>query len=153
MNDTIVPADQAVSEYGYRFEDLSVGMTASYARTVAEGDISLFAGVSGDDNPVHINDEFARHTLFGGRIAHGVLTASYISTVLGTALPGPGCIYVEQNLRFKAPVRIGDTVRATVTVTGLIAEKRFVQLNTVCTVKGKVVIDGAATVMVPDRPR
>ncbi len=139
------------SDYGYRFEDLAPGMSASYARTVSEADISLFAGVSGDMNPVHLNHDFANGTLFQGPIAHGILTASFISTVIGTRLPGPGCIYVEQNLRFKAPVRAGDTVRATVTIPCLVPEKRFVQMKTVCHVRDKMVIDGTATVMVPPR--
>src|SRR5262249_28118598 len=87
--------------HGYYLEDLSVGMTAVYAKTVTDADVVLFAGVSGDVNPVHLNQEFAERTMFRGRIAHGMLTASFISTVLGTKLPGPGCIYISQNLKFK----------------------------------------------------
>ena len=87
--------------HGYYFEDLSVGMSASYAKTITETDIVLFAGISGDVNPVHLNQEFASDTMFEGRIAHGMLTASFISTVLGTKLPGPGCIYLRQDLRFR----------------------------------------------------
>ena len=97
--------------HGYYFEDLSVGMSASYAKTITETDIVLFAGISGDVNPVHLNQEFASDTMFEGRIAHGMLTASFISTFLGTKLPGPGCIYLRQDLRFLAPVRPGDTVQ------------------------------------------
>ena len=99
-------------KYGYYLEDLELGMTAIYAKTVTEADVVLFAGISGDINPVHLDNEFAKGTMFKGRIAHGMLTASFISTVLGTNLPGPGCIYVSQNLKFRAPVRIGDTVRS-----------------------------------------
>jgi 3-hydroxybutyryl-CoA dehydratase len=136
---------------GYMLEDLAVGMTAAYARTVTEADIVMFAGVSGDTNPVHVNQEYARSTVFKGPIAHGMLTASFISTVLGTKLPGPGCIYLSQDLRFRAPVHIGDTVRAEVKVSEIVAEKKRVVLTTRCTVGDKVVLDGTAVVMVPSR--
>ena len=139
--------------HGYYFEDLEVGMTEAYAKTLTETDIVLFAGISGDINPVHLNHEFASQTMFEGRIAHGMLTASFISTVIGTKLPGPGCIYVSQSLRFKAPVRTGDTVTATCTVTKLIPEKKFIELKTVCSVGGKPVVDGEATIMVPSRAK
>ena len=138
-------------DQGYFLEDLKVGMSATYARTVTEADIVLFAGVSGDTNPVHLNHEYAFTTMFGGRIAHGMLSAGYISTALGTKLPGPGCIYMAQNLKFKAPVKAGDTVRATVTITEIITEKKRVTLSTICTVSDKVVIEGDATVMVPSK--
>ena len=95
---------------GYCIEDLSVGMSAVYARTVTETDIVLFSGVSGDSNPVHMNELYARGTIFKTRIVHGMLTASFLSTVIGSKLPGPGSIYLSQNLRFRAPVRAGDTV-------------------------------------------
>lgn len=107
--------------------------------------------MSGDTNPVHLDQDFANQTPFHGRIAHGMLTASFLSTVMGTKLPGPGCIYIKQSLRFMAPVRVGDTVTARVTVASLKPEKKFAELHTVCTVGGKVVIDGEATVMVPSR--
>jgi 3-hydroxybutyryl-CoA dehydratase len=136
---------------GYFFEDLSVGQSASFGKTITEADILLFAGVSGDTNPVHINAEAAAASMFKERIAHGMLSASLISTVLGTRLPGAGTIYLGQNLKFRAPVKIGETVTATVTVTTLDAAKKRVTLNTVCTVAGKTVIDGEATVMVPSR--
>lgn len=138
--------------HGYYFEDLSEGMSASYERTVNDEDIQAFAAVSGDDNPVHLNDEFAAATMFKTRIAHGILSASYISTVVGTKLPGPGAIYVAQSLKFKAPVRAGDTVVSTATITGLVPEKRFVVLETVCTVNDKPVLTGEATLMVNARP-
>ncbi|MGL1833274.1 MaoC family dehydratase [Rhodocyclaceae bacterium SMB388] len=137
--------------YGYDFEDLTVGMTASIGRTVSEADILAFAGVSGDTNPVHLDAEFAASTMFAGRIAHGMLSASYVSTVFGTRLPGPGCIYVSQSLRFKAPVRVGDTVVARVTVTALDPDKRRASFDTVCTVAGKTVLDGQAVLMIPAR--
>ncbi len=134
---------------GYAMEDLSVGMTALFAKTVTEADIVLFAGISGDINPVHLNHEFASETIFEGRIAHGLLTASFISTVIGTKLPGPGAIYLKQSLNFKAPVRAGDTVNARATITAIDANKRRVVLETVASVGDKVVLDGEALVMVP----
>lgn len=136
---------------GYFIEDLSVGMSASFQKTVTEADIVLFAGVSGDTNPVHINEEYARKTFFKGRIAHGMLGAAYISTVLGTRMPGPGAVYVSQNLRFRAPVRAGDTVTARVTVADIILEKRRALMNTMVTVGETVVIEGDATVSLPTR--
>ena len=98
---------------GYEFEDLRVGMSAAFAKTITEADIVMFAGVSGDNNAIHINEEFAASTLFKGRIAHGMLSASVISAAIANKLPGPGTIYMSQSLRFRAPVRAGDTVRAT----------------------------------------
>lgn len=148
-----IPRDIFDELHGYYFEDLHEGMTAVFAKTVTEADIVTFAGVTGDTNPLHINQEFARETMFEGRIAHGMLTASLISTVIGTKLPGPGCIYVSQSLKFKAPVRVGDTVTARVSVTRLVAEKRFVELRTICTVNGKPVLEGDASILVPPRPR
>ena len=132
---------------GYDFEDLSVGMTATFAKTITEADIVLFASVSGDNNAMHINEEFAQTTQFKGRIAHGMLSASVISAAIAGRLPGPGTIYLSQNLRFKAPVRPGDTVHAIVTIKELMPEKRRVSLTTICTVGGKIVIDGDALVM------
>ncbi|MEO1222870.1 MAG: MaoC family dehydratase [Pseudomonadota bacterium] len=136
---------------GYFIEDLSVGMSASFQKTVTEADIVLFAGVSGDTNPVHINEEYARKTFFKGRIAHGMLGAAYISTVLGTRMPGPGAVYVSQNLRFRAPIRAGDTVTARVTVADIVLEKRRALMNTMVTVGETVVIEGDATVSLPTR--
>jgi len=137
---------------GYYLEDLAVGMSASYAKTVTDADIVLFAGVSGDINPVHLDEDYANGTAFKGRIVHGLLTASFISAVLGTKLPGPGCIYVSQNLKFKAPVRIGDTVRARVTVTAIDQARARVKVSTLCQVGETVVIDGEAELVVPRRP-
>lgn len=136
---------------GYYFEDLKVGMTAVFGKTVTDADICIFAGVSGDTNPVHLNDDYAKATMFKGRIAHGMFGASLISAVFGTKMPGPGCIYVSQNLRFKAPVRVGDTLIARVTVKNLLPQKKFVEFDTVCTVAGKTVMDGDAILMVPSK--
>ncbi len=136
---------------GYYFEDLSLGQSASFAKTITEADILLFAAVSGDTNPVHINAEAAAASMFKERIAHGMLSASLISTVLGTKLPGAGTVYLGQNLKFKAPVRIGQTVTATVVITALDAARKRVTLSTTCTVEGKAVIEGEAIVMVQAR--
>ncbi len=135
----------------YFFEDLAEGMSAEFAKTVTEADIVAFAGVTGDFNPMHVNEEFARETMFEGRIAHGLLSAGFISTVFGTRLPGPGAVYIAQDLKFKAPVRIGDTVTARVEVVELIPEKNRAVFRTVCTVGNTVVLDGEATLMVPSR--
>jgi 3-hydroxybutyryl-CoA dehydratase len=136
---------------GFFLEDLSVGQSATYAKTVTDADIVLFAGISGDVNPVHLDQDYATGTMFKGRIAHGMLTASFISAVLGNKLPGPGCIYVSQNLKFKAPVRIGETVRATVTVTAIDEARGRDTVSTVCKVGDTVVIDGEAQLLVPRR--
>ncbi len=137
--------------HGYYFEDLREGMRDVYAKTVTDADVMAFAGISGDTNPIHLNHEFASETIFEGQVAHGMLTASFISTVIGTKLPGPGCIYVSQSLRFKAPVKVGDTVTATCTVTKLIPEKRLIEMDTICSVGGEVVLDGQATILVPSK--
>ncbi len=136
---------------GLFFEDLTVGQTASFGKTITEADILLFSAVSGDTNPVHLDAEFAATTPFKGRIAHGMLSAGLISAVLGTRLPGPGTIYLGQTLKFRAPVHIGDTVTATVTVATLDPVKKRATLTTVCTVGGKPVIEGEASVMIPSR--
>ena len=131
---------------GHDFEDMHVGMTATYAKTITEADIVLFAGASGDNNAMHTNEEFAATTPFKGRIAHGMLSASVISAAIANKLPGPGTVYMRQNLEFRAPVRAGDTVHATVTVREMLAEKKRVVLETVCRVRGTVVITGEALV-------
>lgn len=136
---------------GYVLEDLAVGMSATYDHIVTEADIVTFAGVTGDTNPVHLNKDYAATTVFKGQIAHGMLTAGFISTVLGTKLPGPGCIYVSQDLRFRAPVRIGDTVRAEATVSEVVLDKKRVVLLTKCSVGDKIVLDGTAVLMVSSR--
>ncbi len=136
---------------GYAFEELAVGVTARHGKTVTDADVVLFSGVSGDTNPLHLNHDFASRTMFGGPIAHGMLTASLISAVIGTRLPGPGCVYMSQSLFFRAPVRVGDTVEARATVVELMPAKRRARLETVCAVDGTVVLDGEALVMVPAR--
>ena len=142
---------QPPSLYGYFFEDLSIGMQGTVSRTITETDLRNFSGVSGDTNPMHLNEEFAKETPFGGCIVHGMLTASLISAVIGTKLPGPGCIYMSQSLKFMAPVRVGDTVYAVATVKELIAEKKRVILETKCYVRDIIVIDGEALIKVPSR--
>ncbi len=138
--------------HGYYLEDLKPGMTASYAKTITDADVVLFAGVTGDDNPVHINAEYAATTMFEKRIVHGMFSAGLISAVLGTRMPGPGAIYIDQQLSFKAPVFIGDTVVATATVLEVDEKRRRVKLETICRVKDKVVAQGVATNMVDRRP-
>ena len=135
----------------YFFEDLELGMEASHEKTVSEDDIASFAEVSGDYNPVHMDEDYAAGTFFKSRIAHGMLTASFISTALGTRLPGLGCIYLSQNLRFLAPVRIGDTVKALARVASLDMTRRRAQFACHCEVNGKIVVEGEAMVFVPSR--
>ena len=137
---------------GVFFEDLSVGQEASLSKTVSEADIVAFAEISGDKNPVHIDAQYAAGAMFKERIAHGMLSAAYISAVFGMKLPGPGAIYISQTLNFKAPVKIGDTVVTTVKVIELIAEKKRARFETVCSVNGKAVVQGEAVLMVPARP-
>lgn len=132
-------------------EDLAVGQAAQLSRTVAAADLDAFAAVTGDDNPLHLDDDFAASTPFKGRIAHGMLAAGYISAVIGTRLPGPGAIYVSQTLRFRRPVRIGDEVTARVEITGLDQVRARATLATTCRVGGKVVVEGEAEVIVPQR--
>src|SRR5271165_4707921 len=133
---------------GYDIEDLSLGMSATFGKTITESDIGLFAGISGDTNALHINEEYAASTFFGGRIAHGILTTGLISATIANQLPGPGSIYMEQNIRFLAPVRPGDTVNATVKVKEIIADRGHVILDTVCRVGATDVISGEAKVKV-----
>ena len=140
------------TKQGYFIEDLTVGMVAEFERTVTGSDIDMFADVSGDTNPVHLDEDYAATTVFKSRIAHGMLTASFISTILGTKLPGPGSIYLSQSLRFKAPVKPGDKVVARATVTELRSERRRATLTCECLVGDTIVLDGEAEVMVPSRP-
>ena len=130
-------------------DDLRPGMSASYSKTFNQADIDEYGKLSGDMNPVHFDPEFARHTVFGGTIAHGMLSAGLISTVLGMKLPGAGCIALGVNLRFRAPVRPGDTVTATCTVKTIDKIKRRVTLDCNCKVKDTVVVEGEALVMAP----
>ena len=148
MDDVRVSENHGV---GYALEDLTVGMTAAYEHVVTDADVVKFADISGDHNPVHLDEAYARTTRFKGRIVHGILSASFLSTAIASRLPGPGTIYLTQNLTFRAPVRIGDKVEARVTVTEIIRDKARVVLKTVCRVGDTVVIDGDALVMVPSR--
>lgn len=134
------------------FEDLSVGMEASHKKRITDDDIQIFANLSGDDNPVHLCDDYASGTVFKERIAHGILTASLISTVLGTKLPGPGSIYISQSLNFRAPVMIDDEVTAIARIITLLPEKSRVIFACNCDVNGKTVLDGEAVILVPSRP-
>ena len=136
----------------YTFKDLYIGQNASLSKTITDADIQMFSTVSLDTNPIHLNEEHARRSRFGERIAHGMLSAGLISAVLGTRLPGPGTIYVSQSLNFRAPVRIGQTVTAVVEITDLNPARKSVTLRTACMVKENVVIDGEACVLVPARP-
>jgi len=135
------------------FEDLSIGQTESFAKMVSSSDVVGFAEVTGDRNPIHLSEHFAAQTAFGTRIAHGLYTASLISALLGTRLPGPGAIYISQSLHFRAPVRIGDTVTVTVAVAELLPEKSRATLNCSCRVGEDVVLDGEAVVKVPLRAK
>jgi 3-hydroxybutyryl-CoA dehydratase len=131
------------------FEDLAVGMKERLSKTIASSDVVGFAEVTGDRNPIHLSEHFAARTPFGTRIAHGLYTASLISAVLGTRLPGPGAVYISQTLQFRAPVRIGDTVDVDVEVAELMPEKHRARLTCTCSVAGEVVLTGEALVKVP----
>lgn len=146
-----VPPDIWKELHGYYYEELELGMFAVLSRTVQATDIATFAGVSGDTNPVHLSEEFAADTIVEGRICHGMLTASFISALIGTKLPGPGCLYVNQSLRFKGPVRIGDTVNTRVTITGLQDDKGRAILWCECFVGDKVMLEGEAIVQITKR--
>jgi 3-hydroxybutyryl-CoA dehydratase len=135
----------------YYIEDLEPGMSESYSRTVTEEDIQKFGEVSGDFNPVHFDEDYAKKTIFRGRIAHGLLTAGYISTVLGTKLPGAGAIFMGASIRFTGPVRIGDEVTAICTVREVFLEKKRVICDCVCKVGENNVIEAEATLLVPSR--
>lgn len=133
------------------FEDLSLGMTETLRKMVNSADVVGFAEVTGDRNPIHLSEHFAAKTPFGTRIAHGLYTASLISAVLGTRLPGPGAIYISQTLNFRAPVKIGDTVEVRVSVAELMLEKFRARLSCTCSVEGETVLDGEAWVKVPSK--
>ena len=141
-----------MAEQSYFIEDLSAGMEATYARVASREDIDMFAQVSGDTNPLHLDEAYAATTMFNGCIAHGMLSAGYISKVLGTQLPGPGAIYLSQSLKFKAPVRPGDQVDTRVEITGLDEARRRVTVNCECRVGETVVVSGEAQLLVPARP-
>jgi len=133
----------------YSIDEIEIGMSASYSQTITDADVKLFAGISGDNNPVHLSDEYADGSRFKKRIAHGLLSASFFSALFGTKLPGKGCVYVSQQLNFKKPVYLGETVTAKVTVTEIDVKKKRVFFETVCTVKKKKVITGSAELYIP----
>ncbi|MBH0238187.1 MaoC family dehydratase [Methylobrevis albus] len=133
------------------YEDLSVGMRETYLKTVLDSDVIGFAQISGDHNPIHLSEHFAARTRFGGRIAHGLYTASLISAVLGMRLPGPGAVYLSQTLKFRAPVRIGDVIAVSVEVAELIEKGSRARLTCEARVDNTLVLDGEAMVMVPRR--
>ena len=135
------------------FEDLRVGMRETLMRTVMDDDVVDFARISGDENPIHLSERYAATTRFGQRIAHGLYTASLISAILGTRLPGPGAVYRSQTLNFHAPVKIGDVVTVIVEVVELVAEGRNARLRCEALVDGKVVLDGEAAVTVPSKAK
>jgi 3-hydroxybutyryl-CoA dehydratase len=135
------------------FDDLHVGMTERYTKTVKSSDVVGFAELTGDRNPIHLSEHFAAKTPFKGRIAHGLYTAGLLSAVIGTRLPGPGAIYISQTLSFIAPVRIGDTVEATVRVVELIERGYRVKLLCQCAVGSKIVLEGDAMIKMPPRPQ
>ncbi len=139
---------------GKTIDELTVGDTAKFSKTISESDVYLFAGVTGDLNPAHVNEDYAKSTFFKTRIAHGMLSASFISTVIGTMLPGPGTIYMRQEVSFLAPVKIGDTVTAIVEIAEIMADKKRVRLKTYCiNQKNKTVVDGEAIVSPPRAPQ
>lgn len=132
-----------------KFEDISIGMCESYSQTITDSDIKVFSGISGDKNPIHMDEEYAETSRFKKRIAHGLMSASYFSAIFGTRLPGPGCVYVSQSLNFLRPVYMGDTIKAEVTVTGVDEKRRRVFFDTLCKVKNKSVISGVAEIYIP----
>jgi 3-hydroxybutyryl-CoA dehydratase len=136
---------------GHYFEDLHVGMEASLARTVGDNDLHVFASLTGDANPIHLDEVYAADTPFRQRIAHGMLSSSYISAVFGTKLPGPGCVYISQTLNFRAPVFIGDHVTATVRISDLIERRKRAIFTCSCAVGPKIVVEGEAVIQIPSR--
>jgi 3-hydroxybutyryl-CoA dehydratase len=136
---------------GYFFEDLHVGMEASIAHIVSREAIQAFADLSGDNNPIHLDEDYAKETPFRRPVAHGILSASYISAIFGTKLPGPGSIYISQTLNFRAPVHIGDHVIATVRLSDLIEHRKRAIFTCACSVGDKIVLEGEAVLMVPSR--
>lgn len=139
---------------GTTIDQIKMGDAAELTKTVSETDIYLYAGITGDFNPAHVNETYAQTTFFKTRIAHGMLTAGFISAILGTKFPGPGTIYLKQDLSFMAPVMIGDTITARAEVVEVVAEKNRVRLKTTCTnQQGKIVLDGEALVLAPKAPK
>ena len=144
--------DQSTAPVVRYFDEISEGMSGEFSKTVTEQDVTTFAEVTGDKNPIHLDADYAASSIFGQRIAHGMLAAGYISAVFGYNFPGPGWIYVNQTLQFKAPVFFGDTMTAVVTATKLIPKKQMIEFDTIVSVGDKVVVEGVATLMSPKRP-
>jgi 3-hydroxybutyryl-CoA dehydratase len=134
----------------YKLEDIKIGMSESYSQTITDADVKDFSGISGDKNPVHMDEVYAKESRFGKRIAHGMLSSSFFSALFGTKLPGQGCVYVAQSLKFRKPVYIGDTVTATVEVTSIDIDKRRVFFDTYCKVGKSKVITGIAEIYIPE---
>lgn len=134
----------------YKLEEIKIGMSESYSQTITDADVKDFSGISGDKNPVHMNEEYAKASRFGKRIAHGMLSSGFFSALFGTKLPGQGCVYVAQSLKFRKPVYIGDTVTATVEVTSIDIDKRRVFFDTYCKVGKSKVITGVAEIYIPE---
>ncbi|WP_168405044.1 MaoC family dehydratase [Acinetobacter indicus] len=130
-------------------EDIQIGMKVSYSQTITDSDIKTFAGLSGDHNPVHVDEKYAENSRFKRRIAHGLMSAGFFSQLFGTKLPGPGCVYTAQSLKFLRPVYINDTVVATVEVIAIDLLRKRVWFKTYCTVNNKIVIDGQAEIYIP----
>lgn len=133
----------------YSIDEIEIGMSASYSQTITDADVKTFAGLSGDHNPVHVDEVYAKNSRYKKRIAHGLLSASFFSALFATKLPGKGCVYVGQNLNFKRPVYLGDTVTATITVSNIDVSKKRVSFDTKCSVNNKIVIDGTAEIFIP----
>ena len=132
-----------------KIEDIKIGMEVSYSQTITDADVKAFSGISGDKNPVHMDEDYASNSRYKKRIAHGMMSASFFSSLFGTKIPGEGCVYVAQSLKFKRPVYLNDTVIASVIVKKIDLLKRRVFFDTICKVKNKVVIDGEAELFVP----
>lgn len=130
-------------------EDIKVGMRVSYSQTITDADIKAYAGLSGDHNPVHVNEEYASESRYGRRLAHGLMSVGFFSALFGMRLPGPGCVYVSQNIQFKRPVYINDTVTATAEVTDVCIKRKRVFFSTNCYVRNKIVISGDAEIYIP----
>ncbi len=146
-----MPDSNFEQQHGRYLEDMAIGMKEVFTKTITDADVMMFAGVSGDNNPLHFSEEFAAQTRFRGRIVHGMLTASLLSTLVGTRLPGPGGAYMSQDLKFLKPVRVGDTVTAEMTVVEIDDNKQRAYVDAVCRVKGEPVVIGRGAVWVPRR--
>lgn len=144
-------SDAFDARHGYYIEDLETGMSASLTKSFSEQDIEMYARLSTDDNPLHMDEAFAVRTRAGGRIVHGMMTASLISAIIGTRLPGPGCLWMGWEMRFLAPVRIGEAVCARAVLDDIDARKQRIRLATTCAVAGETVLEGSALVWVPSR--